>query len=409
MADSLNPLEAARRTAASEGRELSLISTRFADAGLTWPEERYRTAWHRWRSQPAYTADGRGAPGARSAIAAAYSAEGLAVEPDGLILTGGSSISYQLLFSVLRDAGGGATVALPLPGYPLFEGILQPLGMTPTWYRCPPETGFLPDLDSVDAVLAGPGSAASDPTPGRPPAALVLISPNNPAGITYPDSLVAEIARRCASAGTLLILDEVFSLFRDGTTGSVAVHRPPETGAPIAHLNGVSKLCAAPEVKLGWIAVEGGDPVAREELLDALDTAHDTYLTLSGFAEAATGAFVADREAGAAHEELRRRVAELRRETLGAVGSVPWIEPTDADSGIHIPVRIDPVFAAERFGTVDDEAIATRLVRETGVFLHPGSFYGLDHPAFTGGPWGIVSAITPPAVRDAAVATLRRL
>lgn len=320
------------------------------------------------------------------------------MEPDNILLTAGSSVSYGLLFSALHARSGRTSVALPRPGYPLFDRILGALGLEPRWYRCPPSDGFLPDLSSIDALLA-----ADDP-----PAALVLISPNNPTGVTYPDTVVDEIAARCTAAGMLLVLDEVFSLYRRGGTTPLVIPGGAQPGMT-AHLNGASKLAAAPEIKLGWIALSGGTAGARAELAEALETEHDTYLTLSGFAEASVVPMITAESARTMQETFRRQVDRLREEMYRALSSVPALEPVATDSGIHIPLAVDPVEAAAVFGTTDDEMIALRVIEETGVVVHPGYFYGFGRDTAAGLPWMVVSALTPPAVRDRAVAALSEL
>jgi aspartate/methionine/tyrosine aminotransferase len=402
MSEFVNPLEQARRRAIHNGRIRTLANTSFSAVHIRWPEELYRTAWDAWRREPAYTPTGRGGISARTALAHELSREGILSNPDDLVLTAGSSISYHLLFSVLRNRKGNpaSTVALPTPGYPLFEGILAPLSMEPVWYRCPPENGFLPDHREIERLVRR----------AEPPAALVLISPNNPTGVTYPDETVATIVDVCTTAGVTVILDEVFSLFRTTDTGcDLVTHDTARGPAPVVHLNGVSKLCAAPEIKLGWIMVSGGDSAERMSLTEDLDTAHDTYLSLSGFAEAALKPFVTGETARSTRSDIRERVADVRTAMIREIDSTPGWQAAEASSGIHIPLRLDPIVAAERFGTLDDETIAVELVNQTGVFLHPGYYYGLDYPRFSGGPWFVVSALTDETTRTEAFDALRRM
>ena len=435
MHETVGPLEQARRRAEAAGTLVDLMNTSFGTAGVSWPEELYREAWTTWRARPRYRADGRGSPAAREAIAAFEREEnGTDADAEDVIITAGSSISYHLLFTFYRRLTGSTEVAFPLPGYPLFHGILSPLGMSARWYHCRPEHGFLPDLEEIGRLLNGEtgGADRSDSgtdgsarnhrpdhvhvgTPRRPPAALVLITPNNPAGVTYPPSRVDEIVNMCSAAGVPVVIDEVFSLFRDEVaaravpadsvpSGFAAAPHPGnnrrDAAYPVAHLNGLSKLCAAPEIKLGWITLTGGTREARRETLEALDTLHDTYLTTSGFAEAAARVFLRDPRAKQARVDLRHTVERRRAALVELFASRPHWTPHGASSGIHIPVAMDPVYAAQRFGTLDDETIAVRLVKEAGIHLHPGYFYELDHPHFAGGPWFIASALASPEAME---------
>ena len=396
MESELHPLEKARRRARERGDLRSLITTDFHAAGLRFPEECYHATWRRWRDQPGYDGSGRGSQEARELLAAAYRRDGAACERGDLLLTAGSSISYHLILSVLArqmtasTPGGRPGVLLPRPGYPLFDGILAALNIEALWYDCRPETGFVPDPRELSAVMERAEHS------GDRPLALVLISPNNPAGVCYPADRLRALIAAAQERDVPVILDAVFSLFRssDEPQLHVAPDAPSGTAQPLLiELQGVSKLCAAPELKLGWIRLIGGEPEQRAALAEELDTAHDTYLSLSGFAQAAVGPFVADAAAWEARRALRAELGTRRAALTDRLAEIEGLEAHRVTAGIHVPVRLDPVLAAQRVGTVDDEVIATRLLAETGVYLHPGSFYGLDQPRFSGAPWLVMSCL----------------
>ncbi|MCG8479514.1 MAG: aminotransferase class I/II-fold pyridoxal phosphate-dependent enzyme [Spirochaetales bacterium] len=420
----INPLERARRSYEVAGGLINLVDSDFARAGLVWPAELYRSAWDAWRAEPAYRPTGSGSPGAREAVAVFLSEDGAPIEADEVVLTAGSSVSYHLLFSLFRDRALGrtshrgngvsdaATVALPIPGYPLFDGLLNAVGVRPTWYHCGPEDDFLPDPQEIERLV---GTSEAGPT-----AALVMISPNHPAGVTYPERIIADIIDICAEADVPVLFDEVFSLYRCGDLPSSIVRRTGTASSahggvrsrydyPTVHLNGVSKLCAAPEVKLGWIAVRGGTRPRRLELVDELDTRHDDYLTLSGFAEAAAAPFLTDPRAHRRRREFRETVNARRSRLIRHLSTVDGWEVRETDSGIHIPVQLDPVYASRTFGTLDDEQIAVELVERAGIYLHPGYLYGFDRSHFGGGLWFIVTSLADEALVGEATARLRAL
>ncbi len=399
----VNPLERARLVREAAGDLINLVDSDFAHAGLAWPAKLYGAAWKAWRAKPEYRPTGRGSPDARRAVAAFLSEDSAPIDADEVVLTAGSSVSYHLLFSLFRDrararmtyeAEDAPAVALPVPGYPLFDGLLNAVGVRPAWYYCTPQHDFLPDPREIERLVRPP----------RPLAALVMISPNNPAGVTYPAHVIADILDICSDADVPVLFDEVFSLYRSGDLPSSVVRRadvstsvprgPQGRGEhPTVHLNGVSKLCAAPEVKLAWIAVRGGTRARRAELVDQLDTRHDDYLTLSGFAEAAAAPFLTDPRAYRRRREFRDMINARRSYAIRHLAAVDGWEVPGTDSGIHVPVRLDPVYASRIFGTMDDERIAVALVERSGIYLHPGYFYGFDRSQFGGGPWFVITAL----------------
>lgn len=378
-----------------------MVNSSFRSAGLVFPERWYRRAWDLWRSAPAYQPDSRGSDTARTAVARWYG-NGSTVLPDNVVLTAGSSVSYHLLFSVLRNRGA-RHVALPLPGYPLFEELAGAAGLETQFYRCRSGTtrgpSFIPDLEELQAAVCG-STQGNQPPPG----ALVLITPNNPTGAVYPPELLSAAQDLCRKHGVFLIIDEVFSPFQETLTPG----KRPE-GALL--LNGLSKVCGAPEVKAGWIACPGATS-REQELLAEAALLHDTYLTLSGYSEAAVQVFLSN-DARADREHLAREVVSRRRlmaEHLSAIPGVTCAGDTGAGvgvgvGGIHLCISLDANRCAEQFATVDDEGVAIALLRDHRLYLHPGYLYGLE-PEGAVDPWFVVTGLHS---REAAHAMVTRL
>lgn len=402
----LTPLEQVRRDVAATGRLIDLAGSDFRSAGLAMPEELYQEAWALWRSRPGYEPTGLGGAAARDAVAEFLTRDGLPTTPEQVVLTAGSSVSYQLLFSVLPSPDdsrrsvrpGRDALALPAPAYPLFEDLCRVAGLRPVWYRLSPEEEYDPDPLSLAAALA------------ESPRAVVVISPNNPTGAIHGAPALSGLVHAAMERNVPVISDEVFSAFRDGPIlPRAALQRgAPEPGSPVvATLNGLSKLCAAPEIKLGWIALHGPD-AADARLLDALDTLHDSFLTVSGFAESCARVFLAPAATPAreaiAHGIARRR--DLLRRTLSGVPGVT-VEPSRG--GVHLVVSLSAEIAAERFGTTDDETLARRILAASGVHLHPGYLYALGERPGSIDPRFIVSCVHRPDQIEEAGERLNRV
>lgn len=434
--EAITALEAARRKQGSRGVLVDLVNSNFRTAGLVFPERWYSKAWNAWRSAPHYLPQGRGSEQTRAAVAAFLTEDGLLTEPEQVILTAGSSISYELIFRMLgmrhrdaptHDGTHTPTIALPRPGYPLFEDLVHAAGLAPLWYDLSPVHNFSPDPAVIEDVLKAR------------PSALVLISPNNPTGTVYSESTLRATLQRCARTGTALICDEVFGAYRpegtvlprpamaersiaprgsaDARNSGADARSSGATPAPVPaptvfFLNGLSKLCAAPEIKLGWIAVHGDrDRVAA--VTEYLDTAHDAYLTVSGYAEAAGTVFLAP-DAEKDRNALARQVATMRDRLdthLNKLSAVISDESAGALTvgGIHRVIRIDANRCAQCFGTVDDDEVARRLVLDHGIYLHPGYLYGLDHDTTgTIDPFFIMTCLNRPEIIDEGISRLRR-
>jgi aspartate/methionine/tyrosine aminotransferase len=137
-----------------------------------------------------------GVPELRAAIADAYlSRHGLVVDPDGVVITTGSSGGFLLAFLACFDAGD--RVAIASPGYPCYRNILSALGCEVVEIACGPETRFQPTADML---------AALDP----PVQGVIVASPANPTGTVIPPAELAAIATWCERTGARLISDEVY-------------------------------------------------------------------------------------------------------------------------------------------------------------------------------------------------------
>ena len=421
----INPLERARLRAEAQGRLRSLISSNFRQAGLSMPESLYRevgAAAATLRSGGGLPQSGRGPDFSRAAVAEWLTRDGLPTSPDSLVLTSGSSISYFLLFRALREqtsshlagptsSDSPGTVAIPRPGYPLFEQIASHAGLRTVEYALDLSAGGEPDLSSVQSLLQS----------ARPPLGLLLISPSNPTGaITSAETLEA-LHHLCAQSGTVIISDEVFSAYRpagsrlprpartasdasEAPAASPAVARPGSLAQDVlvVTINGLSKLCAAPELKAGWMAVHGPDARVHA-LLEDLDTAHDAYLTLSAHSAAALQIMLSQ-AAAAARTDIADTVRHMRGSFYEARTEsrreVDWLSPLVTEGGIHIAARIDSGFAPE----LDDEQLAIRLLEDTGLYVHPGYLYGFPDDE----RWWVMSCLMQPDELASAMAALRR-
>ena len=84
---------------------------------------------------------------------------GIAVAPERIVVTAGSSAAFVLSFLALFDAG--ARVALPAPGYPCYRHILTALGAVPVVLETGPNTRWMPTAGQID-------EAPQPRTPRRP-------------------------------------------------------------------------------------------------------------------------------------------------------------------------------------------------------------------------------------------------
>ena len=134
----------------------------------------------------------------REALAARFSESyGGRIAPEQVAITSGCNQAFSAALSTL--AGPGDEVLLPTPWYFNHKMHLDMAGIRTV--PLPTGADLLPDPQTA-ARLIGPATRA-----------VVLVSPNNPAGVEYPAALIARFAALARRAGIALVLDETYRDF----------------------------------------------------------------------------------------------------------------------------------------------------------------------------------------------------
>jgi aspartate/methionine/tyrosine aminotransferase len=330
-------------------------------------------------AQPAgarYDPDPRGLRSAREAVSLDYAARGAKVDPGRIVLTASSSESYSLLFKLLANPGDD--VLVPTPSYPLFGYLADldsvrvktyPLRFDHEWHL------------SVDALLASFSGRTR---------AVVVVHPNNPTGSFLKGDEAAELAARCAERGVAIIADEVFADF--ALTGGGRTRHPTfalDSPALSFSLGGLSKSCALPQLKIGWMAVSGPAAI-RDEALARLEFIADTYLSVATPIQLALPGILAAKESLQA--PIRARLESNLGALKAAVAAHPELTLLPTEGGWSALIQCP--------ATRTDEERAL-LALEASVLVHPGHFFD-----FESGCYLVVSLLCEPGVMAAALPSL---
>jgi aspartate/methionine/tyrosine aminotransferase len=306
-----------------------------------------------------------GLPVARRAVAADYARRGISVAEDHVVLTASTSDAYTLLFKLLCEPGD--EVAVPVPSYPLFDHLTRldavvarsyPLHYHGRWELDP--EGF--------AAAWSPRTRA-----------VLVVNPNNPTGSTLTDAEWQMVAERCAARDAALIVDEVFADYPLGEDVEDIAGASGRSEALTLRLGGLSKSAGLPQVKLGWIAVDGPAETVSAAL-HRLELVCDTYLSVSTPVQVAAPVLI---ERGAMvraqiQERIRANYTTLRE----AAAAHPAVEVLHADGGWSAVLRV-PAGRSE-------EEIVLGLLEERDTLVHPGFFFDFPHEAF------LVFSLLPP-------------
>jgi len=263
------------------------------------------------------------------------------VDPERVLVTGGSSPGLMLVFSLL--AGPGDEVIVPTPHYPCYPNALVHAGARPVFVPTRGEDGWAVDPEAVAA-------ARTDRT-----RAVVLNSPCNPTGaVQSPETLSA-----LAELGLPIVADEIYDGLRydDAPPASALQLR----GDAAFVLDGVSKRYAMTGFRIGWV-------VAPEWAARPLQIAHQNLFISAG--EVAQHAALGALRDGAGEARARRERYRARRDTLVAGLRELGLGVASPPAGAFY-VLAD----AHRFGA-DSRKLAFEILERAHVGVTPGIDFG---------------------------------
>jgi alanine-synthesizing transaminase len=292
-----------------------------------------------------------GIASAREAASADFTARGVPIDPDRVLITSGTSEGIELALTALVDEG--EEVLVPSPTYPLYTAVLAKIGAQPVYYRTDPGNGWLPDLDHLRGLI----------TPRT--RALVVIDPNNPTGAIYPEAMRRALIDLSEAHGMVILADEVYGdLGFDGPVPAMAALAPD---AAIISYSSLSKAYLAPGWRAGWMGV--GRTPRLDGVLAAIKKLADGRLcSPAPMQYAVTAALTGDRSHQAA---FCRALAERGALTVERFGRMPGMSVVAPRAAFYAMPRI-----ALPPGRTDVDFVLG-LLRATGVLCVYGSGFGL--------------------------------
>lgn len=316
-----------------------------------------------------YDPDARGPEAVREAIAGYLAARGTPTAPERLLLTASTSEAYAAIIKTLADPG--ERLLVPEPSYPLFEFLadLEGVALDPYPLHVELDHGWWVDLDELRRAV----------TPAT--RAIVVVSPNNPTGSLLSTAELAAIEALCAERGLALVVDEVFSDYPRAPRHDAVRSAAGRDGPCLSFvLSGLSKVVGLPQMKLGWIGMQGPAPL-RAEAGARLEIVLDTYLSVSTPAHQAALASLP--LAPRFQRPIAARVAAGAARLRARVAATPALREAPTEAGWYAVLKLPAVR--------DEEAWVRSLLEEEGLLVQPGWFFN-----FATQPWAVVSLLTPP-------------
>jgi len=264
---------------------------------------------------------------------------GVAVPPERVVVTTGSSAGFVLAFLSLFDQG--QRVAITAPGYPAYRNILEALGIEPVPITLTKADGWVMTVAALDRAHAD-----------RRLDGVLVMSPANPSGTMTGRAALDALAAWCRSRGLWLVSDEIYHGLTYGEPAATAIALDDDA----VILNSFSKYFCMTGWRIGWMVVP-------ERLVRPVERlAQNLYISPPYLSQvAALAAFDAVEEL----EAVKAGYARNRSMLLEELPRLGITEMHPADGAFY-------VYADMARFTNDSIGFCRRMLDEAGVAATPG-------------------------------------
>jgi aspartate/methionine/tyrosine aminotransferase len=179
-----------------------------------------------------------------------------AIAPAQVAITAGCNQAFCAAMMVLAQVGD--SVLLPRPHYFNHAMWLRMLGVRPLPLDFRDGSGGVPDPADAEALIDSTTRA------------IVLVSPNNPSGATYPPAVIEAFYALAKRRGIALVLDETYKDFLPEGARPHRLFDDPDWPWTLIHLYSFSKVYALPGHRVGALTA-GSTAIAEiEKVMDCV-------------------------------------------------------------------------------------------------------------------------------------------
>ncbi|CAM1645396.1 Aminotransferase [Bartonella choladocola] len=282
--------------------------------------------------------DSLGLTGLREKIAAYYEQyHRLAISPERIAVTTGSSAAFNLAFLTFFDVGD--RVAITRPGYPAYRHIMKALG-----------------LDVVEIDTKGNGlldvKMLEEQHSRAPIKGVLFASPSNPTGASIKPEDLKNIVEFCREHNITVIADEIYHRLNFAAPDTTAL----AFGDDVTVINSFSKYYCMTGWRVGWMVLPKNAVRAVERISQNL------YISAPELSQiAAISAFDATNELEKVKDTYRINRENLKK-TLPALG-LKLLAPMDGAFYAYCDIS--------KFSN-DSTEFARKMLEETNVAATPG-------------------------------------
>lgn len=273
------------------------------------------------------------------------------VAPENVLVSAGAKQAlYNLLVTLVNPQDEVIVLAPYWVSYPEMIKMVYGIPVIVT----PEDGGFYPRMQEIERAVSSYTKA------------IIVNSPNNPSGVMYPESFIAEIVAFCERKGIYLIMDDIYhKLVFDGKTNISAykfTNKDTENTRVIV-INGISKLYGMTGFRIGWTIA----PKAITEVLANVQsqTVSCTSLLLQAAAEGALTGLQS-------HVDTLRMTLENNRNVM--------MQELKSFNGVKITKPDGTYYCLPDFRAYSNDSVGLSkfLLKKALVVTVPGKEFGME-------------------------------
>ncbi len=276
----------------------------------------------------------------------------------------GNGVSELIITAMQALLNPGDEILVPSPDYPLWTAAVTLSGGKPIHYICDENAGWMPDMEDIESKI-------TQRTKG-----LVIINPNNPTGVVYPQEVLEKIVGICERNDLIIFSDEIYDRLLMDDVKHTSIASLTEDVLCVT-FNGLSKSNRIPGMRCGWLTVSG-DKKAAENYIQALTLLASMRLCSNVTAQSVIVNALSRSDVPDPLYTPGGRMYEQREYVYRALKAIPGVTVVKPQAAFYIFPKLD----LSVYDIHDDEAAALRLLKEKKVLVVHGTGFNLktsDH------------------------------
>ncbi len=314
---------------------------------------------------PYYYPTAKGELEARQAISRYYRTLGQEVDPESLLITSSINQSYLYLLKIFSAEGG--EILASSPHTPALDEVAGILDCQIATFPLNEKDGWQIDLDQLEKSI------------NKNTKAIFLMSPHLPTGAIQKEETISRLAKMIKGKSIALVVDESFSDFIFNHAKLPVIPEIVGRDQLVISLQGLANSFALPGFKISWIQASGPDDQAQA-FLQTLELLGDTFLNLNQLAQTVLPEVI--KFSRRWRKKFQKTVERNRDILVSKLSKSPRLKFHFPEGGFYAFIEILDEQGKTQTGEDLDQKFVVELLEKTGVYLHPGHYYGKKSPCY---------------------------